>query len=726
MGENIAFKSYVFDDIEQKAILSARNIFVTLSDNEGNILYQKKISYSPLSGYDVINFSKITKPGSYYLAAVLNTKSGNYCGNPYIQKIKVVDLNNQQYQDVKVHYSDYFKILNKDDFLISEKFNTVGFKIDLSKSTQGTKPVMLLKNQDDKVISQSKPNDSGYGNISFIPKSNSNYYFNLKQGDTIISKELPSVKYKELQLNVVKNYYKNSINITINHSLQNNSIQGSSIMLKVKGTNFTFDKEFNFNQDEINKGLIFKMDDLPKGFIQVYVEDSSGNTLDEKTIFNSKSITNEIKIDYVDLRDSLELRILTTKDEISPIQKNFSVSVLPIKSTSLKGRKNINFSFYLNPLNHLKNISELYQYDFEDEQNNLDLDFLLLGQKSKIFNIKQNKSLNYVSGFNLNGFINKFNAKGKTEVILQSLGEGLFESTILDNENTFSFQQLTLYKGQEISLLLLNEFGNVIPKTSKIHFSILPVGKTVEIVKQDNYKDSDISNELYDYDLGTLINENNLQINLEEVIVTGSKLKYDKLISGQFYGRKIDSTLFGLGTLESLIQTYGYSWAYIAPGTSRIPGRDGVVLVKNTASGRKLLPTIILNGRQYDIPDAVLQTPIELIEEVYYTSGGLNSGGTFVVFSKEKPTNSIYSQTFILKEGFDPPNEYILPLYNSFDNDLFMNYGQLYWSPSISTNSDSEVKFKFARRGHKSFRIVIEGIDELGEVYYLNTIFSMD
>jgi len=727
-GESIGFKAYVYDAVEQKAVLEGRDVTIDLTDDEGNSIYHSTILYKPIGGFSTINLKDELESGLYYLTANLQTKSGGQCGNPYVQEIKVIDNNGNFNKNKDYKPNIEFKALYNDDYLIANAINSLGFKITSPSSKLSKSSVVILKDDKNAKIAEAQVTESGFGKLSFIPQNNYKYFLELNHNDTTLVRNLPLVRNEGISLNIIKNYNKKSLIVNLISNTQDNSPLHDELKLKIRGHKFLFEREIDAEKMNQWKGLILNLEDLPSGLLHFVLENSSGQVIANQFTFNNKYPTEKkLTIDLIGKdKDSLELQI-QCGDSQDIIQRVYSVSVVPDESRAIMNRKNVYFSFYLNHLETDTRLNEFYDYNFD---LNSDLDLTLFGQKIYLndsFEKNHYGSFDYAKGYNLNGFINGLSNKDNFYVILKSWKAGIFEKTTLNKNGTFSFPNINLTKGQEITMLLIDGNGQVINKSSKLNFKITPTGKSGEISTQWNMRQFSwvgFDNTLDDFQL--LNNSSEQVIDLEEVIVKGNKLKYENLISGQYYGRKIDSTLHGFGSLKAFIRTYGYRSTYIPPSANSRPDQDGFVFIKNTGSGKKLFPKFVLNGKSQSHPDAILNTPMELIEEVYYNGGGLNDGGTFIIFSREIQSDRNVSDTYVLDEGFDAPTDYRLPLYNSFNNALFRYYGQLYWSPSVGPDSGSNTKFKFAHRGLSSFRIVIEGIDELGEVYYLNTIFSIN
>lgn len=711
-GESVAFRAYVLDHSNQKIVLQKRNIIVRLFNHEGESIASKVVSYDLLGGFNSIELKESIESGVYFLNASLESKNGDNCGKSFIQEIKIFgNSSNPPLIDCTKQFYELNLLPNSKD-LIALFLNNIYFQVNSNISIPSIESKVELYENDGKLIAETKTNNFGIGKISFIPQKLSKYYLKAELKDTTLIKFLPKITNSNFSLNINQNPLKEYFTVSVKANSELNKVITDSLTLVIHNSKAEYKETFSFDEVESSKELLLSNKNFPYGIISVSIVKNSKKIIN-KSFFNHSNQPPpkfSIKQTHYDT-DTVSFNIQNADSLVN----HFSISILPIKSKAVSNRKSLPYSLYLNNRLSIEYLPpEFYNFNF-NHKSRYELDFLI-----QEFN-DENKQIEYCYGFNIVGFINdKKLANKNNNVLLQSLGDGIFSSTKLNNENGFYFSGLKLYKDKRVHLSIINENGQLTDSKSNFHFNVQHAGKTNDIKnlsKKYYFRNKELS-KYFNYS-PLITNDVSGLIELNEVVVSTNKLKYEKYISGLYYGRQIDSTHNGYATLGNFLSTYGYQRTYIAPTSQSLPGQDGWVFVKRKADGSVLYPNIILDGISPTNLDAILDTPIASIDEVYFNRNGRYDPGTFIVFSKiASTTQSSQLGYYELDDGFDVIKKYNVPFYSSYDNEFFNDLGIFYWNPNLVVNENGIVSFKFAHFGHKKFRFIIEGFNSDGEITY--------
>src|SRR5690606_1269758 len=105
-------------------------------------------------------------------------------------------------------------------------------------------------------------------------------------------------------------------------------------------------------------------------------------------------------------------------------------------------------------------------------------------------------------------------------------------------------------------------------------------------------------------------------------------------------------------------------------------------------------------GNNYDI---LYNLTLDEIDEIYINQGGLGYGATAgggiirIYRTKNSKKNStrkiIYTNDFIIENGFSTEKEFYIPQFYSFSKSNFLKYATINWKPNITTDANGRISY---------------------------------
>lgn len=725
-GEALWFKSYFYNTKTHKPYLSTTNVYASIYNAEGKLICKKIYSAQNGVTYGDFEISDSLITGTYYLKTSTNWMKNFNEHLAHITSFNVLGENeNKTILETDYKTTNYdFQILPEGGHILNDAINTIGFKI-LKNNGKSIKIIEgrlfdLLGN----IITTFKSNQFGIGKFKSKISSNTKYTIEVKlENGKILKEDLPTGNENGVLLsteNTRDDYL--IVTITTNKNTLVDLINKDYTIL-IHRDGLLNSIKIKFENNKLNYNLFIKKTELLAGINIITLFNEKYHPVSERIIYNNiLSPTKTIGLKNIQrLNDSTIIQLKADPTDNS--LKRMSISVLPQQSIAYNNSENIKTRFLLNP--YLKGVIENPQYYFKDFSRktiyNLDLLLLTQGWSRYSWNDIFYKPLytvyTFETGFTLNGKVNNKIKPNKYRLKVLSKENGITLSKDLNEDKTFTIDNLFLKQDSKINITLENKKnGNEL--MPNLYYSISPI-KTIDSINTNDFLNKEeneeyILNEIDPifYDNPFILDTINLsqKVNLNKPknkpIFSGLGSRYVNFSNGNFN----PSSLF----VESL-RRYGFE----------VNVNDFDVSIFNrkvTSFSGKKKPAIYLNNIELFDNSLLTTLYIDDVEEMFVSNQpsiyGAQSGGIISIFTKNsykrKFKKTLSSKT--IEFGFSTSKEYYSPLFNSYQTDAFQNYGAIKWFPDLKSNSIGIIEFKIPNYS-LDLNLFIEGMSENGSLY---------
>lgn len=705
-GEEIWFKAYIIEQNSNKLHPTTSNLYVSIFDDEGKLKQQKLVHVKNGMGNGNFEIDSTFNKRTYYLKASTNWMKNFKEDNSYTQKIKIVSSNERE-NTVQSSQEDYFdfQLFPEGGHLLAQSENNIGILIK-DNNNKGIKIKKgEIKNEKGKVIGQFSNNNFGLSvkNI-FVPKNEILTFEATLQNGKVLKRNTKLLKNKGITINVKRYKEHFTINIKTNKTSLA-SLHSKKYRILVHNTKSYKNLYFTFNKKNNNYFLGLNKKDLSKGIHIITVFNEENAPVLERLIYNefendlSDSLnTNVLKI----TRDSLSLRISNNSNS----KINVSASFLPLKTKAYKPKHTIKSTVLLKP--YIKGTIENVTYYFSDNVNRLkNLDALLLTQGwskynwNSIFKSPPKTNFNFENGIDITA---KFNQpiKPKQNVLIFSADNNIIKEVNPSNNN-ITLKNTFIKKNSNIEFTLKGK-TKLYTITPVLSFSKSSLNEIFNINDTDKTKKIELetSNFKNYYNSVEVLNE----------VVVKAKTNYDNKVKGlgssyRFREGK-DLRLIG-ATLSDYILAFAKEKSY---STNPLVG----VFLNDKAITR-------LNLSFYDIDLAE-------VRGVAYGTVPSGKGTLLYIYSyskaelRELRINTRLSEIKI-KVGFATDKEYYAPKYPSFTDESYINYGAIFWKPSITIEPNSNIEFSLPKDNQQEIRLFLEGISTSGKLISTEKVLNI-
>lgn len=721
-GEELWFKTYIYDVKRQFPFVSSTNIYISIYDDNGNL--KKKKIYAAEKGMTHGNFKidSTYTPGTYFLKTTTNWMQNFEYDHSYLTEFQIMGSDDES--NTRGHLTYDLQLLPEGGHIIEDAINYIGFKITDSFGNSTTIISGKILDSNNTVITLFKSNQFGHGKFVFKPETGKNYTVEvaLETGETLT---IP-----------IKNIQKIGVSLTVDNSKRDN------VYIKINTNKATISNLINddFQLVSHRDGLVNKIDVnftenkfsylfkvektfLNKGINIITLFDKYSKPIAERIIYNhsNTSVKSIVISELVKEKDSTVVRLKTNED-IKNV--NLSISVLPSSTKANQSSSNILSAFILRPYINGNIENPWYYFNDIDRKKIYDLDLLLLTQGwssyswNSLFNNPPNLSYNFETGFTIKGKLNNYDYKDDDMLILQSKYNGIKEEFSLDEKGFFSFENLYLKEGTTVNFTLKNK-NDKLSKPS-IYFNIYPSLKDDKIIVQKKGSKIKIDNIQTVKDKSFIFDDQVTVLDSIE-IRTASGIKKPKPKNkpyGMSNARHVsyaDSKNFN-SLITQQIRNFGFDVINNGLNVKIVSRRaftlkgalSPLVFLDNVNISDDLM--LISNLYVADVEEMFVSTTSNInaspagVIHIFSKTGGMN-------FTKTKYNNSN------IDFGFSVSKKYYTPLYNKFENEDFKNYGVLNWIPNLSSEKTNELKFKIPNYYYDSVNLYIEGMSEDGSLF---------
>lgn len=727
-GEELWFKTYIYDIKRQLPFLSSTNIYTSIYNEDGKLI--KKKIYAADSGMTSGNFKidSTYTSGTYYFKTSTNWMKNFNQDYSHIQKFEIINRQKSTKITETAEASYDFQLLPEGGHIIENTNSTIGFKVidflgNCIKINSGK-----VIDSDNKIVAIYKSNSFGVGKFEFKPEQNKTYFTEiiLENGDKL-NKPIIDIKSHGISLKV-DNMQNENLFIRLNTNIATLPnlidkqfhliIHRDGLVSKV-AVNFTETKlSYLYN---IEKGFLYK------GINIITLLNESNQPLAERVIFNNNSPIKKINLSKTIKTNDSTIIKLKTNENFKNI--NLSVSVLPSSTKTHDRNSTIISTFLLNPYINGFIENPWYYFNKINRKKKYDLDLLLLTQGwSKyswinIFNNPPKITHNFETGFTIKGKLNSYEYKNGDKIVLQSKATALQEEQNLDENNIFSFNNLYLANEAPLNFTLKHKSGKL--SKPKVYYNIYP--SYIEDVIQVN-KTTKSKNTLYSNNDTSHVFKISTNV-LDSIEIEGfnNKPKPKNTPYGASNSRHIslaDAKNFN-SLITQEIQKYGYDVIYDGLNVNIYSRR--VSTLRGQLSPIIMLDNVNISGQL----DMISNLRVEEVEELFISSTSniyASAAGVIHIFTKKGKSrfkSSTYTDSKI-NFGFSVAKEYYTPFYNKFDKENFNNMAVLNWIPFLTEDSQGEISFKIPNYYYDDINMYIEGMSENGSLFSETLTVSID
>lgn len=709
-GEDIWFSLKAKSRKSGAAFNQALNVYVEFINKEGHIIDNAFLLLKDGVAHNSFLLSEKLEQGTYFLRAYSASMLGLREDESFSMAIQVIDL--ESYVDNSLlRVPPYtLNLYPESGNLIEGIPQRIGVRLTDSLGRITRPDELYVVNRSGKVIKNDISIDQHEtGQIGLIPDNKRELILKARIRDTVISAIIPKAN-DDLSISVIPNSNFRNIVIRINADPKQISKlikQQYLLLLHQNGASKSF--EIGFTKDHNMVELQFKNTALFQGVNTISLFDASGKLIAERLYYQYHTNPHKPEISWSGREnDSLEI-VFKGKTK-----SNLSVSILPMDTESITNHLHTYEAFQLEP--YLKN----KEPDLPKRENEVilflqDMDRWLLSYSEAKYDYRymrpDMKGANSENpGILIDGYVRPVNPKEEVKTVwLYGEEDKAMRVHELGEDLSYSFNNLMLTLDSEVSLSAFDSKG--IPVKSNF-FSIL---------KPDSLSMREKSDFKPYFPFGPVNRSDRSELSifaegqqLDTVVIEGVSRKREGLLK-EFSRRKMDSTDLVYGTLRQYIKiNFGYSERNIPrplPGFNH-PG--GFTLFRTVGRGSRI-PIVILNGETLSTQSGKLYYPMSYIDEIYANDP---SGDVLLVFTKKRlplRESQKTARSLTITNGFDPPKEFSLPNYYSYQSESFRNFGVIHWEPEVKIEPEKQSLVTFSKLGNEAFIMIVEGITDEGE-----------
>ncbi|QCX40847.1 hypothetical protein FF125_21255 [Aureibaculum algae] len=724
IGEEIWFKSYIYNGRYQTPYVSSTNIYVSIFNESGNLM-ESKLLYATM-GFTHGNFlvdHKFT-PGIYYIKTTTNWMKNFTEDLSHVQMFEIVGNEQEVTKKLSDENKYDLQLLPEGGHIVENVSNTIGFKL-INEQGNGViiKKGTVLDEKENE-ITTFKSNQFGLGRFTLHAKKDTKYSIHVVlANEKQITKPIEPAKGKGISLKVNATNGDNVLIALETNSLTLPDLIGKQYDLLIHRDGQLIKVKVDFTADKLKYLISLKKSELLSGINILTLVNENNEPIAERLVFNT--LKTPIKeIEAAKIVSKGDSSVITLKSNTtSEIKGNFSISVLPASNEAYQYQSTIIAIFLLAP--YLKGHIENPYYYFSDINSKklYDLDLLLLNQGwskyswDNIFNDPPSVNYKFETGFQLNGSLNSYKHKAGNTIILSSSENQIHESAIIKN-SAFSFDNLFLADSTSINFSLKNKNGKLIKPV--VYFNIYPNGikddfqnlssNTKNIFNNDHHTEekvySFISSGRTLLDTVELKASPKIKEARKKPLITMYSAKYIDLMKSDFQQRHI----------TSVIRENGFDVATSA---------DNVwIISKRNIPGRTNIPTIFIdNIPLYGNFKQLLNLKISALSDIYISrtpNPGESPAGSIKIFTRND--QGIFSvinkyQTIDNLFGFSMPKKYYTPNYRNTNSEEFLKLGAIHWIPNLTPNETGELIFKIPNYSSETINLYIEGMSYDGSLW---------
>ncbi|AUC76095.1 hypothetical protein [Olleya sp. Bg11-27] len=730
-GENIFFKAYVVNELDNTPNMETKNLHINLYD------FENKLISSQLFHVENGNtFGSIKLP--------LNLKSGQYTlqlGTQWNRNFKPgsnfnIIVNNIEEPEYKISTTNSIETTNEpitfypeSGSLIKNNENVIYFKV---KSDNPEEPIgKIVETKTGRRIAKIYAINNDYAKSTFFYDSELTAIFNIndKKEEIII----PEGNKTGFVLYKTKTNKKDVLNFQL--STNKETIKNQKFIYAVlhkKGTIKT-KASFNLTENILNYNFNILKSDLFPGLNTISVFDDQDKLIIERSFFyTDKKKTDILAKVITETKDSttLDLNLINIAKAT-----NISISVMHQDSQVIDDNSNITSTL----LYQDSNFNTPQSTDLYFQQQNLNNSF--------VYQSKNNQELHFNKeyGVKLIGQLNGSLKQPKNyKVALNSNTNAIFALTELNADKKFTFEKLYLTHPSEYSLILLNKKGMSLESRFYV-YNITTDYKAFNTLQNNKSKnnfikprETKIAYKQTEFNTPTFISENVEA--LDEVVLDDVINKQKKRIKeikreNPFLAMNAGFSREYLIDSEKETRTLEQYLSTLQGISVRTRGRSGTVEVYTRRAGGNFKPENLIDisidnifiTQEYLGGLQNSQRPITDFELVSVNLSGVGNGTirqNGIIHLITRKGKSITGKNYISK-NHKTTNGYTFnqkQLDNSnlfYDNKTSENaFSTIDWLPDVTLNPNTTNIIKIKKPEGEHVKLIINGISLDGELIY--------
>lgn len=707
-NEDIWFSAYSYSPQFYLPNLTT-NLLVNLYNREGKLMESKTISLTNAHGEGFFELKAGKYPPGEYLIRAGTKYMENFREEAFFSQS--ISILGETGPGVEPEYD--LQLLPEGGHLVANVDNSVGVKLINNKGKGVAFKEGRILNSRDEEINTLQSNRFGISKFRFTPTMGEKYTISIKLEDgTTIRKPVPQPDARGI--------------------VMSGTALGDKVLFTIKTNSETFpslkDQNFLFaiHKDGAMKALDFVFSEIDMSANVTLTQDALYNGVNTITVFNDKFepllerlIFNRDSIHRKDISARIKSRnrdsLVVSLSSMVPLdQHSMSVSVLPAGTKSYDQNNNIFSAFYIEPYiqGDLENGGYYFSEEVEPRRRDYDLDLLLLTQGwskyswKNIFNTPPRELYAHEHGFTLTGNVVKRNAKNQKTLFISSPADNLSVMADIADNNSFKAENIFVNDSSRVTFSLMNDRNSNISDPGVV-VNIFPVRQHKDITPP-SFLNVNLKSDSKEEELAAINNDFILGAeSLETVFLesTGKTLEEEnrdlerKLNRADMYG-KTEVFTREEAMRYSTIFSYLLDMGFEARGNNIYTLRELMRKPLNTSIGQPAQPTLVfIDGMESNLNELRPLRPTD-VESIYtnktgagargFAKGGATAGGLIEIVTKKTYAQISKSATnVILKHGFAAPREFYAPRYNSYNDDLYVNYGTIAWFPQIFIEGQS-------------------------------------
>jgi hypothetical protein len=723
-SDEIWFKGYIIEKKSKKPFLPTSNVHIVLIDSKGEKV-KSYLFYAENSVFEGnIKLDENINTGTYYLHVYTNYMNNFGEDESNAFEIKIINPNdNETIQNTAI--TDYNSITTEfypeSNVFLEGTSNTIGIKITDCNGNGITVKNGEIIDSKGITVTNFSTNDLGYGKFDILQTKNELYKAIFISNETKIEKALPLPVMNGIAFSVNNYTFENKTTLKIKTNTNSlTSYKNEPLTLVIQQDDDTSFVEFTFKENTTEQLLTLPSDNFAEGINNILLIDKNLKKIAERVIFKPAKFDRNIN-----------LKVLKTKNDSitisgsSPIlMGSLSISVLPDNTKSDKNKKTIYNSFVLDNQLEGKTPKGNYFLSNFSKRKHYELDTYLICQKSKynwqaMLIAPPQKKFDFDNGLTIKGTINKtLDNRNSYKVQLSSIPLGLNEFAEINDKNEFYFTNILASDSTTVHLSLLDkkEKSTEIKLFTQVLNNNRPFIKLFKPLKKECPTINTVDDS--DYDFPKIANTIRLDsINISTTTKKPTFKNVGRHGNAMAKSFKITEADHSRDILQ-FIAANGYD-VMIQGGTVTIVGR------RSTSFMGTKSPLIYID----DVPNMdfnlLLGYSLREVDEIYINKRGYGGGmeaanGVIRIYTKKGVSGyqkfSINSQSFLVKNGFQPAKRFTNPKYTSFSSDGFKDFGTIHWEPYVETDENGVFNFSMPNLNQKSVQITIEGISSDGQL----------
>ena len=722
-GESLGFTIYLLDKYTKETSLLTKNVYCTIQNRSGQIVKKKMILAENGVASGIFEIDSLFNSGNYVFKAYTNWMRNFEEQNFYVQHLKVINPDQDSF--IKADDDEYFDLdaqfLPEGGHLLLNTKNTVGvvIKDDYGFGVPNLKGRILNTNGEE--LTNFETDSNGISKFEFTPKSRTVYIVALSdEEETTITLDMGQPQGVNMSLQDLSD--KIALVFRTNESTLPD-IANSIFKLAIGNGSQLNVSDIAF-KDKTEITALINLIDFNTGINIITLFDENNKPVLERLYFKHDGIKSIVTgVPSVEkLKDSLLITIPLASINTKQFN-NLSISVLPAETKSYNHHHHIFSSALLQP--YVKGRIENARYYFTniDNTKKSELDNLLLTQGwssydwTTIFNTAPTNQFEFENGITINASLN--NTKGNKFLFSTLQNSPSITLTIKDGERNFSAGGLLPLENEPLKIGVIDKKDRVLKPNLYVQFSPMEIPSLEHKYSSLKYKNKNTFK--YDASLPILDESWNKTEALDTVLLSVKKEeerieKIKRVHQGRIDvfndSRRRNTTSFA-----SYIGTKGFN-VFQDP---RDPRSLLIELPRTTSFVMNSQPLIYLNDLVVNDQRILMDIDMTIMDYVVIDKSGLGEGvrganGVIKIYTNYMLRTHEYNMSWDSGQeiefplSFSKSKQFYTPVYSSYSNSFFQNYGVIDWFPQCKIDDKGLITFKILDTKLKQIKLYIEGV----------------